>query len=65
MLTITNIPERTKAIHVLDLQGKIIIKKAMQHTSTTSLNVSQLKTGLYVVALMDGTVQKSILLSKK
>ncbi len=65
MLTITNIPERTKAIHVLDLQGKIIIKKAMQHTSTTTLNVSQLKTGLYVVALMDGAVQKSILLSKK
>ncbi|WP_158837275.1 cellulase family glycosylhydrolase [Polaribacter sp. L3A8] len=63
-LTITHIPEKGAIVKIFDLQGKVVIKQTLGNTSKTVLDISQLKTGLYVVSIQNKGVLKTILLSK-
>ncbi len=64
LLTLSHLPETGASIQIMDLQGKIIIQNTFKNNTKAQLDVSVLKTGLYVVSIKGQGLQKSILLSK-
>lgn len=63
-LTITHVPEKGAVVKIFDLQGKTVLIQKLENASKTILDVSELKTGLYVVSVQNKGILKTILLSK-
>ena len=64
ILTIENLPKKEIFLTIVDLQGKVLVKQKNSKIKTT-LNISCLKTGLYVVVLQDKHILKTMLFSKR
>jgi endoglucanase len=64
-LTLSNLPLQDLNVSLVDLQGKVIRDYAVGVTKRTTLDISYLKAGVYIVSIRGKTFQKALLVSKQ